>query len=215
MIDHFPGDLFGRHVGRRAHHHARFGLQAARLGRVAGLRRPRIFGQAEVENFHAAVIRDHHVGGLQVAMHNSLLMRGGQRSGERGADFEDAFDGEPAFGDQPVERLAGDEFHGEEMHVIGLLDGENGDDVRMIQRGYGPRFTLEAHQALRIARHFGGQNFQRHFAPQLGVGRAIDLTHATGANRGGDVVMGEPAVDQVEPPARHEIAARSCEVCAS
>jgi hypothetical protein len=36
-----------------------------------------------------------------------------------------------------------------------LLDGKNGDDVRMIQRGHGARFTLEAHQPLRIASHLG------------------------------------------------------------
>jgi hypothetical protein len=42
----------------------------------------------------------------------------------------------------------------------------NGDDIWMIEGGDGAGFLLKALQAGRIAGHFGGQDLQRHIAPQ-------------------------------------------------
>jgi len=46
-----------------------------------------------------------------------------------------------------VERRAGDEFHGQELDSVGLLDRKDRDDVGVIERGDGLGFALEAHRA--------------------------------------------------------------------
>ena len=61
MIDPLAADLFGRHVIDGAHHH----VAARQLGRHQA-------GQAEVENFDRAAVRDEDVRGLDVAMHDAV-----------------------------------------------------------------------------------------------------------------------------------------------
>ncbi len=52
----------------------------------------------------------------------------------------------------------------------------------MIQRGEHFGVALEACHALRVASKSLGQNFDCHIALQLGIARAVDLSHATGAD---------------------------------
>jgi len=63
------------------------------------------------------------------------------------------------------------------MDPLGLLDREDRDDVRMIERGYGLGFSLEAHRAIRIARERLGEDFQRDVTIQLCVAGSVDFTH--------------------------------------
>ena len=72
-------------------------------------------GEAEVEDLHLAVRRDLHVGGLQVAVDDALLVRLLERLGDLPRDRERLVDRDrPAL--QPLgEVLAGDELHGEEV----------------------------------------------------------------------------------------------------
>ena len=81
-----------------------------------------LLGKAKVEHFDAALIGHHDVGGLQVAMDDALVMGGGQRLGDRAGDFQDAIDGETAFRNELIERLALDQFHREEVDAIGFLN---------------------------------------------------------------------------------------------
>jgi hypothetical protein len=133
-------------------------------------------------------------------------MRCGERLGECRTNIDDSIDRQPAFRNEPIEWLSLDELHGEEVDAVGLLDGKYCNDVRVIERGHGSSFTLEAHETLRIAGHFGRQHLERHIAPQLRVSSAIYLAHTAGANRRRDVVMGERTVDQVKPPASRDLA---------
>ena len=50
-----------------------------------------------------------------------------------------------------VQRLPFHQLHRQEVHAIGFLDGMNGDDVRMVERGDGASLALEAFDAVRIA----------------------------------------------------------------
>ena len=88
--------------------------------------------------------------------------------------------GRPSRGQLPIQRLAFDQFHRQKMRAgRGILfDGIDRDDVRMIQRRDGPRFTPESIDANRVAREIRRQQLQRHLAPERGVERAIDLAHA-------------------------------------
>jgi len=49
-------------------------------------------------------------------------------------------------------------------------------------------FTLEPRHALGVARKRLGQNFQGAIAPELGILRAVNLSHATRSDSGGNFV---------------------------
>ena len=86
-------------------------------------------------------------------MHNAFVVRRGERVGKRAGDLDDLLDRQPTFENAMVERLAFDEFHGEEVDVVAFLDRKNCDDMRMVERGDGASFALEAREALGVARH--------------------------------------------------------------
>jgi hypothetical protein len=69
-----PLQLIGRHVFDGAEDEARRGV--ARPGRI------QIAGDAEIENLGAAVVEQHHVGGLHVAVYHALLVREAQPLGD-------------------------------------------------------------------------------------------------------------------------------------
>ena len=77
-----------------------------------------------------------------------------------------------------------------------LLDGEDGDDVRVVERGDGPGFPSEARQTVGVSREGIGKNLQRNIAIQFRVAGAVDLTHATSAEQGQNLVGAELPSDQ-------------------
>ena len=85
MVDSLAAHLLGRHVADGADHGPRVGLapQRGRL-RVAS-RRGRgllLLREAEVEDLEATIARHHQVLGLEVPMHDALLV--GRREAVRG-----------------------------------------------------------------------------------------------------------------------------------
>ena len=76
-----------------------------------------------------------------------------------------------------------DELHRHEADIIVFLDGEDGDDVRVVERGDGLGFPSEARQPVGVSREGIGKNLQRHITIQFRVARAVDLTHATSAEQ--------------------------------
>jgi hypothetical protein len=72
-----------------------------------------------------------------------------------------------------------------------LADIVDGEDVRMVERGGGAGFLLEALEAPRIGRESGGQDFDGDVTPQPGIVRAVDLSHPAGAERGADLIGAE------------------------
>jgi hypothetical protein len=83
------------------------------------------------------------------------------------------------------------ELHRHEGHVILFLDGEDGDDMRVVERRDGLGLPSEARQTVGVQREGIGQNLQRNVTKQSRVTRAVDLTHATGAERRQDLVRTE------------------------
>ena len=70
---------------------------------------------------------------------------------------------------------------------------ENREHVGMVQRGHRSRFLLETPHAICIAREGLRQHLDRDLPPQPRVLGAIDFSHPTCANCGGDLVV--PQVD--------------------
>ena len=67
-------------------------------------------------------------------------------------------------------------------------DVVDGADVRIVQRGDGARFLLEALPRFRIGRERAREHLDGNRAIEPRVARAIDLAHAAGADRGDDLV---------------------------
>src|SRR5688572_28968936 len=63
--------------------------------------------------------------------------------------------------------------------------------MRVIERGHAARLALETRPRGRVGRQVPGEDLDRDLAAQPRVLRAIDLTHATGAERRGDFVGSE------------------------
>jgi hypothetical protein len=58
----------------------------------------------------------------------------------------------------------------------------------VVQPGHGPRFEIEALEPLGVGGQLLGEDLQRHVAFEPGVAGEEDLTHATLAEPGGDLV---------------------------
>ena len=114
-------------------------------------------------------------------------MRGGQRVGEGDRDLEELRQRHAAAGYQLVERAPLDQLHRQEPDAVGLLDRVDRDDVRVVERGNGARFALEAGEPSGSRANGGGQHFDRDVAAQPRVARAVDLAHAAGAERSQDL----------------------------
>ena len=92
---------------------------------------------------------------------------------------------------QLIERLALDEFHGNE--IIAVVGGNviNRDDVRMVQRRSRPGFLHKALPAFRVAHLVGRQQLQRDRPVQVRVERLVDDAHATFAELLLNLVVGQ------------------------
>jgi len=117
-----------------------------------------------------------------------LLVRGGQRLGDGHREVPQHLERHATGRDQRIQRLALDQLHREERRRTDLLDGMNGDDVRMVQRGNRVGLALEAAPVVLVV---GLQDLQRDVALQPAVVGAIDLAHPAGAEQGEDLVGAE------------------------
>ena len=94
-----------------------------------------------------------------------------------------------------VQRLSLDELHGQEVDAVGFLDREHADNAGVVEGGERSGLALESVEPLRVGRHFCRQGLERDVAPELRVGRAVDLAHPARADRGGDPVVAKSASD--------------------
>ena len=186
--------LLGRHVAERAHDDAGLGARGGR--RQIGLRARsfadlRQLREAEVEDLDAPVLRDEEVLGLQVAVDDALLVRGG----EAVRDLHRVVDGlarrQPATGEHRAQRLALEQLLDDVGSVVVRADVVDGGDVGMVEDARGLRFLLEAAQAVRVLRERGGQHLDRDLASEARVLRAVDLAHSPGADLAEDLVGAE------------------------
>ena len=185
-----PARLLGGHVARGPQDHSRLGARLRQCRRLRQIRRrargrvPRIgLGQAEVEHLDLAVRRHLHVGGLQIAVDDALLVRGLERLGDLPRDGDRLGDGQPSPLQALGQVLPFHQLEDEEGPAVRFFEAVDRRDVRVVERGEQLRFASESGQALGIGRHLEGQHLDRHLAVELRVGRAVDLSHTAGADR--------------------------------
>ena len=137
--------------------------------------------ETEVEDLHEAVLRDHDVLGLQVAVDDAGLVRLREAARDLHREIERLLDGQRSAVDEVAQRPAVDELHREIRRGTGLADFEDRDDVRMIQRGRGARLERETREAFLVREEVFRQDLQRDLAAEPRVRRAVDLAHPAGA----------------------------------
>ena len=175
--------LFGGHVRRGAERDPDAG-DAARAGRLAHrLRDPEVHDQGVTAG-------EHHVVGLDVAVHHPLAVCVGERVRHLGKDPHHLIDREFAPLGQSVPE--GDPLH-VRHHVVeepvGLTGVEEGEDVRVLQ----PRGHLDlAEEAFAAERggEVGTEDLHRHPAAMLDILGQVDGGHPPGAELTKDPVFG-------------------------
>jgi len=177
--DLVAGHLLGRHVGRGA-------------GRDAGQRRQRgaleQLRQAEVGQYQGLVLLEQHVGGLHIAVHDSLRVRVVEAGGDAAQESQCR-----APRKKPVAQSAGevspwDVLNDHVRRPLVLAEIEDVEDVRMSHPRNRLRFVPESRDRVGVRRD-GMHDLDCTGARELGVVGTVDSAHRTLANELQDLVL--------------------------
>src|SRR5438067_546640 len=131
-------------------------------------------------------------------MHDPGSMSSRERTGDLRGDIEDFCELHRRVSHALAQRLAIDEFSGDEMYALPygwatapLVDLMNGDDVGMIQGGSGLGLLDKALHSIRVSSNVSGQHLQRNLAIEFGVLRQIHLAHPALADLRADLIAAE------------------------
>ena len=195
-------DLLGRHVLKRAEDGAvrRQGLRrgGGQHGRASDRDRRRgRLGEAEIEQLGAR-FRQHHVAGLEVAVHDAGAMCRRQRIGnlDRNRECLGIRQAGPlgCGARQSIrERLAFEELHDQKRGTHVLAHVVQRADVGMRQLRDRARFAIETLTELGIRGEAPGQHLDGHGAIETRVARAPHFTHPAGTERCDDFVRSKAA----------------------
>ena len=189
-IDGLTLQLLGRHVAERSQHDAslRPGRGRGEVRKGAGFFLLRQLRQAEVEDLDPPVFRDEEVLGLQIAMHDSLLVCRAEAVGDLKRVVDGLLRREAASCQSRAQRLAFEKLLHDVGRIVVTADVVDGRDVGVVQDARRPSLLLEAAQALGVGRKGRRQDFDRHVAPQPRVPRPVHLPHPARTNRRQDLV---------------------------
>ena len=135
---------------------------------------------AEVEHLHLAVLFDHHVRRLHVAVDEPRAVRRREHARYRGAPPDPPREGHLDLAEVRRERAASDQLHRDEGDVVVLAHVEDDDGAGVLEGGRGLRLDEHARARRRVA--VGAQQLERHLAAEARVPRAEHLGHAAVAD---------------------------------
>jgi hypothetical protein len=92
------------------------------------------FGKPEIDDLGVALARHHDVGWLEIAVHHAFVVRQSETLRDFRDQLQRAGHRQPFLFQDIAEFFAFDELQRDEGHAVGLVDLENGGDVRMVQR---------------------------------------------------------------------------------
>ena len=188
-----PGGGVGRarHVGPGRHLRDVLAGRPVRAAAVAAQ-----LGEAEVEDLHVAVARQHHVLGLEVAVDDAGGVRAGEALGQLAGDVEHLPGRERVLGaDEVAQRRPVHELHDGEGQPRRLADLVDRDDVGVVEGGGRARLLGESAEAVRDRGEGLGQELDGDVAAEVEVPRAVDLAHAPRAQLVEELVPAEPHAD--------------------
>jgi len=170
-VHRFAGGLLGGHVVGRAH-------DVARLRALAFLARGVEGGQSQVENLQLPVGVEDQVRGLDVAMHQAVLVGRTQSEGGLAHQLTGIGDSERAAAAHECREVKPlDILHDQEMPVAHLARVHGPHDVRVFQLADGLHLLLEAGDPLRVVHGARQEDFDRHELVELGVQGLVDRAH--------------------------------------
>ena len=167
--------LLGREILGGADHRRGLGDRGLAVGHRAR--------DAEVHHLDRTIAGDHHVGGLDIPVHDPVPVAEVQRRADVGHDLHRALAGQRALGlhdvpeGPPVHELH-DDVRQRAVVGAGLAGVVHGDDGRMVERGGVLCLAAEAFLELRVAGEVGAQHLDRHLAPESDVAASVNLGHA-------------------------------------
>ena len=205
-------NLFGRHVANRTRDGATArqvrivtlaGLEQPVPGRVHGGAAERLvrlcrtdscgrqeFREAKIEELRAAR-GQHDVGGLQIAMDDSVAMRVVERAGDLVRVGQRQVQRQRPVRQSRGQRVTLEVLHDEEVDLVMTPDIVERADVRVGQRSDRFCFAGEPGAHLLIERDAARKNFDCHRTIETGVGAAEDFSHASGAERAFNAVRAQ------------------------
>ncbi len=189
-----PAHLLGGHVTHGPEHDTRFRACGRGKVRVPGggaLLHVRQLRETEVEDLDPAFVRDENVLGLQVPVHDSLVVRCGEAVRNLDRVVDRPARREPASRQSRPERLALQELRDDVRSALVIADVVHRRDVGVVQDSGRARLLLEPAEPVRVVREGRGQHLDGHVAPEPRILRAIDLSHPARAERRNDFVGAE------------------------
>ena len=177
--------LKGHHPREQLVEVARGSHDRAGLGdlRGAGAR------DAEVCDLDAALVVEHHVVGLEVAVHDAAAVGEARGAQDLLGDVDRVLRRQRrVLADDRVERAPVEELHRDVVGAAPLAAVVDADDVGMRERGGAGGLAAEALDELLVLGEALVEQLDRDAAAELGVLGAVDLGHAAGANARHDPV---------------------------
>src|SRR5262249_14229337 len=94
----------------------------------------RALGQAEVQNLYQPASGNHNVAGLDIAVHDSRRMSGGEGVRDLCRDFQRLFQPYPLPGNLAIQRHPFDVFENQNVAITAQNYVEEGHDIWVVQR---------------------------------------------------------------------------------
>ncbi len=202
-IDEPADDLLRGHVAGRADDAERIRQAGLERRIIGGRRRCARLADAEVHDLRAAVLGQHDVARLQIAVHDPGGVRDCQAIGDLAGDLDRSRGFEPFRLERGVERLTHDQLHHDEWPAVHVADVVDGDDVGVVQEGRQLRFAHQAFRRGAIGRELVRDELDRDQPAQTRVPRLIDLAHAA-RSKGADDFVGADALTRIQAHVRCE-----------
>jgi hypothetical protein len=177
-------DLLGRHVAGRAQRLAGHRLAAAAGALVDAGPHAQRLRQAPVEHVHLAEVADHHVGRLEVTVHDAARVRVVDGEAHLPQEPQQPCPREVPGGEDLLQRATRDTLHGEELAAV-LVGPQvvHGDDGRVLQLSLQARLAEEARAGHAQRRALRRQRLHGDVAAEPAVALEVNLAHAAAAEQ--------------------------------
>jgi hypothetical protein len=189
VIDRAAGGLLGRHVAHGAVPDEGVGIEGVFLSQ---------FGQPEIEDSHVAELGDEDVRGLDVPMHDAVIVRACETGRDLKGDADHLVNRHGAAPDACEQGLPlVERHHDEEAPLFGLTDIVHGADVLMVEGRGGAGLLNESALARRVCCQIRHHHLDRHEPLEPDVFRFVDLARRPGAHIREDPIVRERAAQHV------------------